>query len=469
MTEAAPAWLRGRGYWLAVAAILALAAVLRFYRLGEWSLWVDEGATYLRASTGRLTDQGPMYSTAPLNFVVTGWVIRLMGATPFWLRFFPAVCGIAGVGALIWSGTLLASRGSGLIAGLLLAISPWHIEWSQNARHFSPAFLFMTVAFAAFFSFWESGKTWWLPLTALAAGLGLATHSSSAFALVAMGAYAGCLVLLPRFRGVVTRAKVVGTVATFAAIALTYIPIALSVSSYLGEHKPAWNSPANVAESIAFYAGPLPLFLAGAVGLLESKAGRRGALLALQWLAWPIALAVLAATRTISSNAYALVSLGGMVVLLGLGIERLWTADAASIRAMGTVLLIGLAAKFGSDTWLYYTKEQGNRPPWREATAWIAHHAAPNDSIFATEGIPVGYYLGNVSRGRWLDQWRPPGPGETQWLLVLEGRGALPESALTTFLDRDCTLREVFYRNTGPKRRDIEAYRCGTAPKESGP
>ena len=461
MNERVPQGLGGFGYWVLAIAVLCLATVLRFYHLGVWSIWVDEGMTYLRASTGQLSDQGPMYSTAPLNFLVTRWVIQLASTTPFWLRFFPALCGVAGVGAVIWTGTRLAGRTAGLVAGLLLALSAWHIEWSQNARHFSAVFLFMTLALGAFFVYWESGKVGWLATSCLATGLGLATHSSSAFALIAMGAYAGTLVLLPRFREqVVTRGKIIGTIAAAFLIAAVYVPIALSVSSYLGEHKTAWNSPGNVAGSIAFYAGSLPLTIGFAVGIVESYGGRRGPLVALHWLVWPIVLAVLAATRTISSNAYALVSLGGLVILLGIGVDRLMT-EAGPVRMMGAILLVGLVAEFGAGTWLYFGPEQGNRPPWREAAAWVTRVAGPRDTVYATEGIAVGYYLENSARAQWLDQWRAPTAGATQWLLVLGGRTALPESPLTGFLDQKCVLRQVFYRNTGPKRRDIEAYRCG--------
>src|SRR5207245_96000 len=80
----------------AAVAIVALAAVLRFYKLGEWSMWVDEGMTYVRAATGNLSDQGPLYATAPLNFLVTRAIISAFQPSLFWLRFFPAVCGVLG-------------------------------------------------------------------------------------------------------------------------------------------------------------------------------------------------------------------------------------------------------------------------------------------------------------------------------------------------------------------------------------
>src|SRR5437867_10477673 len=96
-----------RRYAVAIALVLALAAVLRFYKLGEWSMWVDEGMTYVRAVTGNLSDQGPLYATAPLNFLVTRAIISVFQPSLFWLRFFPAVCGVLGVAAILWSGSRL--------------------------------------------------------------------------------------------------------------------------------------------------------------------------------------------------------------------------------------------------------------------------------------------------------------------------------------------------------------------------
>jgi uncharacterized membrane protein len=175
-----------RRYGLLAAAILLLATGLRFWHLGDWSMWVDEGMTYLRAVSGNLGDQGPLYATAPLNFLVTRAVVGVAEPSLFWLRFFPAVCGVGGVAAMLWAGYRLGGAGVSLIAGLLVALSPWHIDWSQNARHFSVLFLFMVVAFTAFHAFWTTGRERWLLLAAACAVLALLTHSSATFSLAAM-------------------------------------------------------------------------------------------------------------------------------------------------------------------------------------------------------------------------------------------------------------------------------------------
>ena len=442
----------------AAVAIVALAAVLRFYKLGEWSMWVDEGMTYVRAATGNLSDQGPLYATAPLNFLVTRAIISAFQPSLFWLRFFPAVCGVLGVAAILWSGSRLAGPVAGLVAGLLLALSPWHIDWSQNARHFSAVFLFMVVAVTAFFLYWESGRIRWLLASGVASALGLLTHSSSLFVLVGMGMYATILVLLRPYRTViVTRQKLIATAAFFVILVGAYAPIALSVSQYLGAHKTAWNPPSNVAASILFYLGPLELVLAGLAGLLGAWRGRRGALLALQCLCWPVICVVVAASRTISSGAYALPALGGAVVLVGMFVSDLWTDER---REVSLVLVAAVAAQLGLRTGLYFTTEQGNRPPWREAAHWVTASAASTDEIYATEGVILGYYAGDLARGRWLDHWHPPAPGRRQWLLVLSGDADVGQAPLADFFRERCQIRQVFFRNSGPKRRDVVAYAC---------
>lgn len=450
--------MRPRWYGSAAVAVLVLATALRLWHLGAWSMWVDEGMTYLRASTGNLSDQGPMYATAPLNFLVTRWIIGAEGSGLFWLRLFPALCGIAGVGAVLWAGLRLGGPITSVVAGALLALSPWHIDWSQNARHFSAVFLFAVIAVTAFYEYWESGRAGWLILSGVAAALGLLTHSSMVFVIAAMGMYAATLVLVPAFRAeVVTRAKIVGAAAFFVILIGGYAPVAITVSRYLGEHKNAWNPPGNVLASIVFYAGAMQLVIAGAAGLGAARRLRRPAVLLLHWMIWPIAFVTLAATRTISSGAYALPSLAAVVLLLGSFVQDL----AEPGRAWAAVVIgLGLLADLTVRSGLYFTVERGNRPPWREAVAWTAQHAAPGDPMYASEGVVLGYYLGDPHRGHWLDRWVAPAPGGKQWLLVLAGDGTLDQPPLGTFVQQNCRMARVFPRNTGPKRRDVTVYEC---------
>ena len=47
-----------------------------------------------------------------------------------------------------------------------------------------------------------------------------------------------------------------------------------------------------------------------------------------------------------------------------------------------------------------------------------------------------------------------------EWLLVLSGDGDVQRAPLSDFVRERCKIGEVFFRNTGPKRRDVLAYVC---------
>ena len=54
-----------------------------------------------------------------------------------------------------------------LLAALFLALSPWHIYWSQNARSYSMVLFFCLVASgAAYYGFRR--RSWWMLLTSVA-------------------------------------------------------------------------------------------------------------------------------------------------------------------------------------------------------------------------------------------------------------------------------------------------------------
>lgn len=455
-----------RWYWVLAGTLLLLASALRFYHLGHWSIWIDEGATYLRAISGRLGDQGPLYTTAPLNFLLTRAVILTMSPTLFWLRFVPAVAGILGVAAMLWAGMRIGGPITSLVAGAYIAISPWHIDWSQNARHFSLVFLFATLGMAAFYLFWESGRYRYAAAAGLCVALGLATHSSSAFVLGAMGVYSGILLLdRRRQRAVVTSGRVIGAAVMAGVVLTAYIPVVIAVSRYLAEHKAAWNPPGNVAASIVFYLGPATLIIALGIAAIGVAAGSRRFMLGLAWLVTPIVLVTVAAKMTIASGAYALPAEGGAALLIGLGAAAVWERRERVVRLGGATVLAGIFAGVAMRTALFFTTEHGNRPPWRETADWLEAHVAPGEPVYSDEGISVTYYTQPAIKAEWLDGWTPAATAHGPfWIALLaEHRPGLP-AALKSVMSRRCTLERVFYRNTGPKRRDIEIYHCDGPP-----
>lgn len=129
---------RPRYYWLVVGVIMIIGTILRFYDLSGPSLWIDEVFTELYA---RLP-VGDMLKFIRDDSSLTPFYFLSLHAYPtdtdFWLRSYSAGLGVLAVLLLI----VTAERGTqdwrlALLAGALLAVSPYHIGFSRTARMYS--------------------------------------------------------------------------------------------------------------------------------------------------------------------------------------------------------------------------------------------------------------------------------------------------------------------------------------------
>jgi predicted membrane-bound mannosyltransferase len=128
-------------------ALVVAALLLRVFRIGSQSLWVDEiltlGKTIPKSDLNiwdylRYNIQGPFHS-----FVV--YLFHLAGSQDAWLRLPSALAGAFSVFFFyrwigIWLGYPVAR-----LASLLLVCHPLHIYYSQELRAYSFLFLFATM------------------------------------------------------------------------------------------------------------------------------------------------------------------------------------------------------------------------------------------------------------------------------------------------------------------------------------
>lgn len=124
--------------------ILLLAAALRLPGLGSQSLWFDEVFT-ARLAEAPLRDVVRMVrqteNTPPLYYLVENLWAHLAGSSDAMLRLPAALFGIAGVLSIYLFARQLFGVPAGLTAALLLAVSPFHIAYSQEARAYTLMFL----------------------------------------------------------------------------------------------------------------------------------------------------------------------------------------------------------------------------------------------------------------------------------------------------------------------------------------
>ena len=169
---------------LLVLALTLLALGLRLYHLSSQSLWIDEAYSVFTASVP--LEQVYSYSTKVSNSLPTYFLI-LRVILPnndqdieWYARVLSAVAG--GLSAPLFAGIVFYWRrkmGAALLAGLLLAINPLHIWYSQEARAYALmlffgllAVLFLELAFA-------SRRSEWLTLYFFASLAAVLLHRSA--------------------------------------------------------------------------------------------------------------------------------------------------------------------------------------------------------------------------------------------------------------------------------------------------
>jgi uncharacterized membrane protein len=167
-------------HYLGLAGAMALGAVLRFWHLDLKPLWMDEVITAI-FSLGKNYHDLPLDVLLPLASVpeiftyqsgvscsqiaanlanqsthpplffcgMYSWLGWLSPVGAEWvekLRSLPALFGIGAIAAIYGVNRLAFSRASGIMAALIMAVSPFAVYLSQEARHYTMPLFFITLA-----------------------------------------------------------------------------------------------------------------------------------------------------------------------------------------------------------------------------------------------------------------------------------------------------------------------------------
>lgn len=135
-----------RSLWLLGGAAL----LLRLFDLGRQDLWVDEGITWFYARNFSLAGLGELIRgepTPPLYYALVAAWTRLLGDSDLVLRLPSALAGALAPPLLALLGDRLGWRRAGLCGGVLLALHPWHLFLSREARVY-PLLLTLALALA---------------------------------------------------------------------------------------------------------------------------------------------------------------------------------------------------------------------------------------------------------------------------------------------------------------------------------
>ncbi|MBN1813017.1 MAG: glycosyltransferase family 39 protein [Anaerolineae bacterium] len=136
---------------LLLLAIVALGAFLRLYQIGDNGLWIDEAFSIWMGQqpTGEMLgwlvriDQHP-----PLYYLLLHLWMHL-GDDQAVVRAFSALCSTLTIPAIYLLGRRLSGQKLGLLAALILAVSPFHVHFAQEARMYALMALNASLAMVA--------------------------------------------------------------------------------------------------------------------------------------------------------------------------------------------------------------------------------------------------------------------------------------------------------------------------------
>jgi len=164
--------------WLWLGLIFAAGGALRFIRIDAMSLSWDEAIQYEIASAGSLAEviRGAMaYANPPLSQVINYFLLQV-GPTDFFLRLPSVLFGVASLPVFYLVAVKIAPQRAAMIATALLAVSPFHLWFSQDARQYAQLVFFALLSTQVLFTALERNSLSRWAAYMLAMVLGFATQ-----------------------------------------------------------------------------------------------------------------------------------------------------------------------------------------------------------------------------------------------------------------------------------------------------
>ena len=361
---------RTRSQLLLIVALTALGALLRFPTLDRQSFWLDELVTVslLDHGLGDVLREVPRTEATPFLYYVLAWTWgSLFGLGEVGIRTLSALAGTATIPVAYGAGAVLVSRRAGVVAAALVAVNPFLIWYSQEARSYALLALLGAGTVLAFgHALRGSGRA--LVLWGALSAVAIATHY---YALFLVGAEVVWLVVRTHPRRPVVLASLIP-----AATLAVHVPLLLEQrdngEAVTGSSLAARIAgiPKNLVVGYSFPAEALGsglaalLVLVGLVLLVRlAPAERRGALvagsLAAAVVLLPVVLAIVGEDYLIARNTIVAVVPAAVCLGAGFATGRLGLAAVTVL----CVLSAGIALAPALDTSYGRTDGRGAAKP----------------------------------------------------------------------------------------------------------
>jgi len=394
-------------WWL--LALLLLAATLRLLQLSYESIWLDEALTWVQVngSYAAMMESVRQDVHPPVYFHVLQFFVWLGGDSEFMLRFPSALFGVLTVWVTYLCGKRLDFGRAALVPALLVAVSMFHIRYSQEARMYT---------LMAFLTGWSMLTL--LNLRRREAGLGamlhyllatillMYTHIYGMFAVMAQSLYVIPLAVLTKQPPIPLKRWLLLQV----IVAVSFLPWVGTLLSQVDRvSRGFWIGEPGIADFFAtfsLYSGGITAAVLTA--LLASLAVRKltdkkhgeslpetfgNEWFLLCWLLTPILVPFVISqfTQPIFYGRYTIAASLAWYLLVGAGLSVAWQQPRwRPVLLLLTAVVVVWPAGKGLR---YFTEDM--KPDWRGVVAYVEERAEPGDLvIFHNLNIiePYRYY-----------------------------------------------------------------------------
>jgi mannosyltransferase len=185
-------WDRRKLTWAGISALTVVAFALRVGGMDQ-SLLGDELFAYAeihdQSLTGVVEQVKDSVEVSPPLYFVLAWASAQIGDPTVWIRLPSLVFGTALVPLTYALGARTVGHGAGIVGAALLALSPFAIFYSTEARPYATLAFFAVLSTLLLLRAIQSGGWWWVAYT-LASCAVIYTHYTGIFVLVAQAAVA---------------------------------------------------------------------------------------------------------------------------------------------------------------------------------------------------------------------------------------------------------------------------------------
>ena len=306
-------------------------------------------------------------------------------------RLIFCIAGILSIPIIFSLGQTLYNSRVGLLATAFVALSSWHLFWSQNARSYIFTFLFAALTAWFFYRSLENDSTL-LTICALFSCICLILSHLLAAAIVPALAVYATLRLLEESN----RKRWINLLLFFVPFALPVLMLALpQIRSYVSSgwgHNEWGRSPIYIVLTLV-QGVSIPIAVTAFFAAIVNPHDRATRFL-MCFAGVPLVLLLIASQFQNVAGYYLFWTTPAYFILAAVACTYLWeavTADKYNLfKALLPCLLIVVLL---SQNYLYFRFENGGRPKWREAFEVIKVKRKPTDQLVLSEPEMTRYYM----------------------------------------------------------------------------